>query len=112
MNVKYKPCCNTRCCVHGCELKDSGACICICSLADTIHRLKSVIEGKMLYDGKGFQYIPDHDFRQKVYNSWSEDEKEKFQTFKNFTARNLIDQYEKQLKSFEINDTPEPKKIQ
>ncbi len=104
--MRYKPCCNRKCMVHGCKTKEQGACYCICRMWDSIHNLESIMEGRTLYDGMGFQYIPSNEFREQVYNSWSDEKKQVFQEFKNFEAPKLIQKMKEKLKEFEINEQP------
>lgn len=49
--VKYKPCCDGRCGVYGCESKDQGACYCCCRLLDNIAAMQDIIDGKARFEG-------------------------------------------------------------
>lgn len=100
--MKYKPCCEIRCLVHGCKTREQGACYCICKLHDSISHLESIIEGRTLYDGIGFQYIPDDEYRKKIYNSWSEEKKQTFTEFRDVEASKLIQKLKDKLKEYEI----------
>lgn len=101
--MKYKPCCNRRCMVAGCEHKEQGACYCICRFIDSMKHLESIIAGRTLYDGVGMQYIPDDKYREEVLNSWSEDKKETFRKFKE-EAPKLLKRYKEKLKEFQIDE--------
>ncbi len=104
--TQYKPCCERRCLVHGCKTREQGACYCICKMWDSVHHLESIIEGKTLYDGIGMQYIPDDEYRKKVYDSWSKEKQETFQEFKNVEAPNLMKKIKNKIKEFEIDVDP------
>lgn len=102
--MKYKPCCEKRCMVAGCEAKEQGACYCICRFIDSMKNLESVIEGKTLYDGIGMQYIPDDKYRKKVFDGWSKVKKDTFTTFKEVEAPQLLERYRNKLKEFQVED--------
>lgn len=102
--MKYKPCCNKRCMVHGCKTKEQGACYCICRIHDHISSLQSIIEGRTLYDGIGFLYIPDAQYIEKIFNSWTKEKQDTSKEFKDIEAPKLIQKYQEKLKEFEINE--------
>ena len=101
--MKYKPCCGKRCMVLGCETKEQGACYCICRMHDQISHLESIIEGSTLYDGIGMQYIPDDQFRKKVFDSWSIEKQETYRDFQKGSPL-LIEKFKEKLKEFEIEE--------
>ncbi len=54
--MKYKPCCNTVCMVHGCESREQGACYCCCRLLDHIDNMHQIINGKAFFKGECIVY--------------------------------------------------------
>jgi hypothetical protein len=72
--MRYKPCCDRRCAVFGCEARDAGACYCVCRLIDEINNLKSVIKGVTV--NWGCVYVPDKDKREAWYCSLSNEQRE------------------------------------
>lgn len=89
--------------VLGCETKEQGACYCICRIHDKILHLESIIEGSTLYDGTVMQYIPDDQFRKKVFDSWSAEKQETYREFQKEVPL-LIEKFKEKLKKFEIEE--------
>ncbi len=58
MSKKYKPCCENRCLVHGCETKEYGGCYCLCRLKDAENHCIGLLEGTHFRQGGGIIYVP------------------------------------------------------
>lgn len=55
---KYKPCCNRRCLVNGCEIKDKGGCYCVCRLKDSENQCLNLLDGQSYRENEGIIYVP------------------------------------------------------
>lgn len=83
--VKYKPCCDIRCLLGGCEIRDNGGCYCACRLDGHIANLKRCIDGKVFH--KGSVYIADH---ESYWNGLSEDKKKEELEYREYCKAELI----------------------
>jgi hypothetical protein len=55
---KYKGCCGKRCMVHGCKIKDSGGCYCVCRLKDAENQCLNLLDGQSYRQNGGIIYVP------------------------------------------------------
>lgn len=72
--MKYKACCDRRCLLANCEIRDNGGCSCACSVNDKIESIKSVNDGHHLFAGA--VYFPSKESREAAYNKLSDELKE------------------------------------
>jgi hypothetical protein len=89
MIIKYKSCCDQKCLLGRCNIRDNGGCYCACRLKDLIEHLKSVIDGFTIIHGIGSIYIPDEKRREECINKMSIENREKYLRFKNEEAPEL-----------------------
>jgi len=99
--MKYKACCERRCLIHKCKIRDQGGCYCVCRLSDAISQIQSVIDGKTIRYEMGFVYIPDDDLRQKDIDRMTKEQKEYYETYKN-SCHKEIERLKEKLKEYEI----------
>lgn len=57
-HMKYNPCCNRRCTLANCEIRDTGGCYCVCRINDAINQMKSIIDGTSVDFGQAVVYLP------------------------------------------------------
>ncbi|CAB4126580.1 hypothetical protein UFOVP80_38 [uncultured Caudovirales phage] len=99
--MKYKPCCDRRCLVAGCEINENGGCYCACRIADALHELQSILKGHTIVSNGAMVYIPDPVKRDEFIEKMNDQEKEKYYKYRLFDVPNLIEFYEKKLKEYE-----------
>ena len=56
--MKYKPCCDRRCLLGCCEIREAGGCYCVCRLKDHECSLERALEGTVSIKNDSFIYIP------------------------------------------------------
>ncbi len=91
----YKSCCNRRCLLGTCKVRDAGGCYCVCLLVDQINTLESCISG--IHLDYGGIYIPDEEKRKSYYEKKSQEEKDKQEHFRNVDAPLILDKLKKKL---------------
>ena len=80
--MKFKPCCNRRCLLANCEVRNEGGCKCLCSLFDQLHSLESVEDGHTFMSAGAYIYYPNkEDADAKVEKMTDEQKKEHFEFF-------------------------------
>ena len=97
MELKYKPCCDMRCCVAGCKTRSVGGCYHICRLVDAINSMKSVIDGSVICGGCA--YIPDPKRRQEILDRMTPEVREREEHFRTVKLPLFSKNMKKNLKS-------------
>lgn len=46
VKLKYKPCCNRRCCLGLCQTRSQGGCYCVCRLKDYEENCHDLLKGR------------------------------------------------------------------
>lgn len=98
LTQKYKACCNKRCLLASCEIRNNGGCICVCSLQDKINLLKSIIDGYTIFYRSVLIYIPDEDNRKSYISRMSELDRNNYMDYKEIKASENLKFLEKILK--------------
>lgn len=73
--MKYNPCCDKRCLVHGCQIREEGGCYCLCRLMDHLSQIKSASLGHTIYQGGGIIFYPDIEEAKSHLDRLSEEDK-------------------------------------
>lgn len=98
--MKYKPCCDRRCLLGTCKIRDNGGCYCLCRYFDHLNTLESGLNGNIIFYGEGNVYYPDVETTSKILNKMDNKSKEKhLKKMKNIyleieNTKNLIKKYE------------------
>lgn len=98
--MKYKPCCNRKCLLARCEIRDNGGCYCVCSQHDYICTLEGVIKGTHLMSG--CIYIPDALAREKYLQNLPLKKQSEEKRFREVDAPILLDIAKNRIKEYEI----------
>lgn len=102
--MKYKACCEWRCLLGNCDIRDNGGCKCVCNLKDAISGLESVIEGIELPWGGGYIYYPNPDDRKKFIDNMSDDEKKEWEEYKTVEAPQRLIELRKKFIDCQVKD--------
>lgn len=100
--MEYKPCCDRRCLVHGCKIREKGGCICLCSLFDHMSSLESMEKGNTILYGIGNIYYADIEKAKELFDRLSEDEKKR-NLHARLNAKENIDKIKEKIKTYENN---------
>lgn len=52
--MKYKPCCDIRCLVGNCQIREAGGCVCVCRLKGVERYCLSILDGTLPRFGEAF----------------------------------------------------------
>lgn len=104
--MKWKPCCDKRCCVGNCEIREAGGCYCVCRLYDRLNHLNNVQNGRTIvseFKGMvGCSTYPDLNNAKENYSKLSPEQK-KFHDEYAKKAEERIKDIEKQIDSYRIS---------
>ena len=100
MTIKYRPCCDRRCCLCHCKTSSAGGCYCVCRIVDSIQHLQDVIDGIQL----GGVYIPHPLLRQQYWNKLSPEMQKEYTHYRTEVAPKHLKEAKEKLKTYEIAD--------
>ena len=99
--MKYKPCCDRRCLVHGCEIREKGGCYCLCRMFDSISSLESVLQGNTILSEGGQIYYPDIEKAKEHFYRLSPEQQEYNKEYRE-NAQDIIQQIKDKIKEYEV----------